>query len=157
MKTTVHLDANVQIWYQLFVLSQDTVLFVILLQFQFARAICSGNLILLHLVKSTESQTHLGEWKKPLFTQIECVKPKYTSRLWSRKPRVVFRPTNVIVSLAYIYQLPNEPVFKHLILRTVLPSAGFQGPVSFPAMSRAGSPEQKSDLNSEAGANLHSA
>lgn len=40
MKTTVHLDANVQIWFQLiFALSQNIVLFVNLLQFQFARAI----------------------------------------------------------------------------------------------------------------------
>lgn len=39
MKTTIHLDANGQIWYQLiFVLTQDRILFAILLHFQFARA-----------------------------------------------------------------------------------------------------------------------
>lgn len=63
--------------------------------------------------------------------EFKGVKTKYTSRLLSRKPRVGFRPTNVIASLASVFQLPDEPVFKHLILQTGFPSGGFQGPVSF--------------------------
>lgn len=85
------------------------------------------------LGKVNEVMNSFRRVKKPLFTLIECVKPKYTSRPLSRKCRVVFRPTNIIASLAHVFQLPDELVFKHLILQTVLPSAGFQGPVSFSA------------------------
>lgn len=88
--------------------------------------ICIGNLILLHLVKLMKSQTHLGGCKKPLFTLIECVKPRYTSRILSRKHGVVFRPINVIFSLAYVFQLPDELKFKHLILQ-FCPLQAFKG------------------------------
>lgn len=119
--------------------------------------ICIGNLILLHLGKLMKSQTLLRGCKTPLFTLTECVKPKHTFRILSRKPRVVFRPTNVIVLLAYVFQLPDELKFKHLILQTVFALCRLSRVCVFLCMGRTGSPEHKCELSVEAGASLHSA